>query len=243
MDRDFQTETGYERIERFQIGDPSHLHSHQGLEFIYQSTRGNIKEIWGEQPHTPTVGPDEIEDLDSCVGVTNYRYRLIFEPSEEKLWRTWGDGWSLVASGTDIMEGWKIEWPDGAPVCGDVCDDEDITVWYMTNRGNLRSIEMHAEFVEGGRDSVSVTGYHDGDRVKFRSDGPRIIQNDRKMGHVARVEFPRGVRITVDVEGRRDIDPESIKRHLENYTPWKKSTEENTPDVTVSCDPLEWPDT
>jgi hypothetical protein len=187
------------------------------------------------------VGPEDC-DLDDCVGVTNYRYRLIFEKSTERLWRNWGDGWSLVASGTDIMEGWEIEWPNPAPVCGDISEEEDITVWYVTNRGNVRSLEMYAEYVEGDRSGVTVRG-DDGDgTIEFRSNGARVIESDRKMGHVARVEFPRGVRITVDVEGTRDVDAESIKQHLESYGPWDHHTSD-PPDLTVRCDDLDWSDT
>lgn len=124
-----------------------------------------------------------------------------------------------IADQTDIVAITRVKFPTRAPVVGAIQTDVQATIYYRSPRSNkMQSIEIK---VSHNENDVKFEGKctESGDWVEALCIHEREISKKhpkQHLGRVTRVEFPRGHRFTIDVEGISDERVTNIKEAIES---------------------------
>lgn len=218
-------ETYYERTsEEVDPTDMDRLRG-AGLEVEYRTSRGTMKTRNGTQFHEAIFSGSEQGPLDgeveesNCIEFYGNTNSYLLEKEPLRLWKSTGfSSWNLISD--DVISVHKLEYPDPSPVAGDIDEDFDCTVWYVTNRGNVNSFEMEVSHIEGNRANINITGERksDGRRIEVSNKYRRRVETfNRKIGRTARIEFPLGEEFKVTVKNKMGTDPEKIQEKISEF--------------------------
>lgn len=148
---------------------------------------------------------------------TEYAY----SPDDQRLITINRNGSNVtVATSDDIVRVEEVEFGERAPVAGAVTSDVEVTIYYRSPRSDtMQSVTVDVGRLESRRSASEISGVdEDGRKIVAKTRWEREIvagrgRRKRTLGRVARVEFPRGKRLTVDVE---NVQREKIEDRLES---------------------------
>lgn len=172
-----------------------------------------------------------------------------YSPDEQRLISINRNGTDVtVATSEDIVRVEAVTFGEAAPVVGAVEKDVGATVYYRSPRSDaMQSVTVTVEYLEGREAASEFSGTDDkGRRVEVRTRWERdIVARDRScertLGRVARVEFPRGKRLTVDVEGVPGDKIEDRLEAIERVIEGRAFRTDNDVEVSAEIDgELEW---
>lgn len=208
-----------EEIEEIALADVtgSKLTHGDVLDFTYRTnagTRRTVRCYRGNEPASYNETPEGFYSFHADG--REYAY----SPDEQRLISINRNGSNVTVSTADDIVGVEVvTYGERAPVVGTVGKDVEATVYYRSPRSDaMQSLTVTVEFLEGRRSAAEFSGTDDqGRRIEVRTHWERDIvarsgASDLTLGRVARVEFPRGKRLQVDVEG---VPREKIEERLE----------------------------
>lgn len=149
-----------------------------------------------------------------------------------------------VATRDDIVSVKKVNYPSPAPRKGSVETGVEATIYYRSPRSDkMQQVTVQVDSLEGH--AVEVTGNEVGTtrRITALSKYERDIKSnvrgkERALGKVARIEFPRGHRFRVDVEGLSTNQLEGIEDQMKRALQSKLNNHVEI-DVTLE-DTIDW---
>lgn len=156
--------------------------------------------------------PSEWNDIpDGCVSFQAPETKYYYHIEEQQLISVNRTGHNrTVASGDDFCRFELVQYPERAPVKGAVEDDVEATIYYRSPRSDkMQSVTITVDSRENH--AVLITGDEVGGdrRIEALTRYERTLKKGwkgDKLGKVARVEFPKGHRFTVEVEGLKNSD-------------------------------------
>lgn len=167
--------------------------------------------------------------------------RYAYNPAEmELITCARGGQHNTLATGDDLVRFEDVGFPGRVPIRGAVTDGVEATVYYRSNRSDkMQTVTVDVSMIEGQHRPYRFDGKRDdGKRVEVVTVDERTVTvkhygktGELTLGRVARVEFPRGQRFTVDVEGITDERAEAAAERIKKYAS-SKITGADT--VTVS---------
>lgn len=209
-------EEEFEKIPLEDITGTKLTHS-ANLDFTYRTNAGSHRTIRCYHG-SPKKSYNDIPE-----GFYSFHHgdrKYAYSPEEQRLITINRDAPNVtVATTDDILRVEAVTFGERAPVVGAVQKDVEATVYYRSPRSDrMQSVTLTVEFLEGRESASEFSGSDDrGRRFEVRTRWERDIvvrngANEQTLGRVARVEFPRGKRLTVDVEG---VPGDRIEEHLE----------------------------
>lgn len=130
-----------------------------------------------------------------------------YNPEEKRLITVNKEQNRTVAEGDEIYKFEMVHFPTRAPVKGAIDNDVEATVYYRSPRSDkMQSVTINVRFMEGQGVNISGKEIGTGRRIEATTQWERDIVSkhgtkERTLGKVTRVEFPRGHRFTVEIEG------------------------------------------
>jgi len=164
---------------------------------------------------------------------TQYAY----SPEENQLVSLASQSPVTVATDEQIVRFEDVSYPEKAVVDGAPQEDVEATVYYRTPRSDeIQSITMNVGHMEGRNAPVWISGSEvEGDRrIEATIVDERVIKTtvpELTLGRVARVEFPKGHRFSLTVEGLTD---EAVKDELPGWIENKVDKVFRTKDVELN---------
>jgi len=145
---------------------------------------------------------------------THYRY----DTTENRLLSV-GYRTQTVARPDQITSIELVQYPDPAVVTGVVQEGVDATVYYRSPRSDrIQEITIAVETVSD--QGLTLTGTKNEGQYISQIDRERNVMADteqgwKRIGKVARVEFPKGHQYTVAVEGLKDESGKKFTKRIE----------------------------
>lgn len=125
-----------------------------------------------------------------------------------------------VASRAEIRRVETVSYPTSAPVEGAVSDGVEATIYYRSPRSDaMQTVTVDVTLVEGRGGRLSGEDVDGDRRIEAETRWERKVTSkhgttERPLGRTARVEFPRGQRFVVDVEGLGDRGVDRVREKL-----------------------------
>lgn len=235
-------EEEYEELSREDVTKSTLKHN--TVDMTYATRGGNTKTVRCVQPTEPY--DDRDSDLpDGCITFFDPRTgdSYAFEIDALRLISRNTQGQNrTVATADDFQHFRKVVYPDPAPVEGAVEEGVEATIYYRSPKSDrMQTVMITVESVEGDhpyRISGSEVG---GDRrIEALTIDEREATtgwNGISLGKVARVEFPKGHRFTVDLEGLTNEQAEDAAERIESlieakYNKYNRGQEDIVATVT-----------
>lgn len=156
----------------------------------------------------------------SATGPTSYNdiqegsYSFYFEgrnytynPEDKRLISVGSEQDTIVAEGDEIYKTELVNFPTRAVVEGAIDSEAEATIYYRSPHSDeMQSVTVEVSYMEGQAAEINGKEVGTGRRIRARTRWERDIvskhgTSERTLGKVTRVEFPKGHRFTVEVEG------------------------------------------
>lgn len=171
----------------------------------------------------------------------NYAY----SPEEKRLISINKHQNQTIAHGEEIIKFERVRFPTNVPIKGAIGTDVEATVYYRSPLSDrMQSVPITVQSVEGRAARISGEEIGTDRRIEAITQKEREILSrhgtqTRTLGKVARVEFPRGHRFTVDIEGLDDS--KARERGEEAIVSELSGAFRNSDDIDVSHEGrIEW---
>lgn len=237
-----------ERTERVELEDISKsLLTHgDALDFTYRTGPGSTRTIRCHHGRGP-ASYNEVPEGYYAFYHNGDKYGYSIEDRRIKSLNQGGTD-VTVATENDILRVERVKYTERAVVEGAVGKDVQATVYYRSPASDrMQTMTIGVTYLEGRRSASEITGEaDDGTRVKVLTRWERTIKVSvrggyRTIGRVARVEFPKGHRFSVTVEGLGDDRAESKAESMERKL--AKVFRHDDVDIDVTHEGrLEWED-
>jgi hypothetical protein len=182
-----------------------------------KGTRKTVRMIGASEPIDSTAERYGIEK-DGLLDFYDDGDHLAYHPENRvlKSLRKDGPNATLARDGR-IIKADRVQYPDNAVIDGARQDGVEATVYYRSSRSEgVTSMDVEVTR-DSDRDAViRADRLSDGQGVEIHPRYDRKIEKrfpDQYLGRVCRIEYPRGHRFTVDVEGLADdrVDESTIE--------------------------------
>lgn len=238
-----------ETTEEMPLADvtASKLEHGDTLDFTYRTSAGTLRTVRCFHGSPPASYNDNPEGFYSFYADGR---EYAYSPEEQRLITINRNGPNItVATADDIVRVEAVTFGEEAPVVGAAQTEVEATVYYRSPRSDrMQSVTLTVNMMEGRHSTSEFSGQDDrGRRFEVRTRWERDIvvrngANDQTLGRVARVEFPRGKRLSVDIEGvpgdKIEDRLETVERKVANAFSHDRGVE-----VSVELDgDLEWDD-
>jgi hypothetical protein len=211
---------------------------HTAIDIEYHTRRGT-KTVRSHGLNLPSDWNDIPEGFGSFY---HDGRKYAYSPEQRKLMTVPRDGPNrTVAEGNDIYKVRAVTFGERAPVKGAIGTDREATIYYRSNRSDkMQTVTVWVKRLEGNRSASKITGTDEnGRRIEALTRWERDISTyHTTLGKVARVEFPRGQRFTVEVEGISQKQARDRFDRLEKYAS-KAFSDVDSVDV-VGVESMEW---
>lgn len=133
--------------------------------------------------------------------------KYAYNPEEKRLITVGSEQDTTVAEGDDIYKIELVSFPNRAVVEGGIDDEVEATIYYRSPRSEeMQSVTVKVSYLEGQAAEITGKEVGTGRRIRARTRWERDIvskhgTSERTLGKVTRVEFPKGHRFTVEIEG------------------------------------------
>jgi len=151
--------------------------------------------------------------------------KYAYNPTEKRLITIGDEQHTTVAEGNDFYKFEKVDFPTRAVIKGAIEKDVQATIYYRSPRSDkMQLVTVNVQFMEGQAAQITGKEVGSGRRIEALTRWERDIvskhgTNERTLGKVTRVEFPRGHQFTVEVEGigeskAGETGEERIRKHV-----------------------------
>lgn len=181
------------------------------FEITYRTGKGTTKSIRFHSSREPITDDPfmDTEDLDPSYRVftTLQNGTYAYNPETQTLVSMNSESPVTVATGDEIESITRVQYPDGAPIVGAIESDVSATIHYRTAPDeDPISVTIYVTSIDW--DGTRITG-RDTQRERTitavstyeRKIQSRTSNRTQTLGHVSRIEFPRGRTFTVELEG------------------------------------------
>lgn len=192
---------------------------YRAVDFTYETRTNTLRTI------RCVGGAAAAEHNDVPVGFVGFWHdntKYAYSPGERELITVNRDGENrLVADERSIRRIEEVTYPDTAPVVGAVDTEVTATIYYRTKRSDsMQQVDVVVDSLESGAGKISGDTTDGERRIKALTRWERDITSysggrEQTLGKVARVEFPKGHRFTLDVEGLTDDKADRVREAIE----------------------------
>lgn len=154
------------------------------------------------------MGPASYNDLpEGFYSFWHDGKQYAYSPDEVRLITVNNEQNQTVAEGDDIYKFEMIGYPTRAVVKGSIDTDVQATIYYRSPRSDdMQSVTVKVNYMESRAAEITGKEVGTGRRIEALTRWERDIvskhgTNERTLGKVTRVEFPRGQKFTIEVEG------------------------------------------
>jgi hypothetical protein len=182
-----------------------------------KATRKTVRMIGASEPADSTAERFGIED-DGWLDFYDGDDHLAYHPEDRVLKSLQRDGPSAtLARDGRIIKAERVQYPENAVIDGARQDGVEATVYYRSSRSEgITSMDVEVTDDYDRDAMIRARRLSDGQRIEIRPRYDRKIEKrypDQYLGRVCRIEYPRGHRFTVDVEGLADdrVDESTIE--------------------------------
>jgi len=187
--------------------DPENITSvtleHHTLDITYFTRRGS-KTIRSRN----AMAPASYNDIpDGFYSFHDDGRKYAYNSEEKRLITVNDDQNRTVAEGDDLYKFEMVGYPTRAVVRGAIDTDVEATVYYRSPRSDeMQSVTINVGWMEGQAAQISGKEVGTGRRIEATTRWERDIVSkhgtkERSLGKVTRVEFPRGHRFSINIEG------------------------------------------
>lgn len=211
---------------------------HSTLDITYQTRRGS-KTV---RSHCWSPAGDWNDIPEGFASFYDGGRKYAYNPAERRLITVPRNSPNrTLAQGDGIYKIEVVSFGERAPVVGAVGKDRPATIYYRSPRSDrMQQVTVRVKYLEGDRSAARITGKDEnGRRIDALTRWERDIESRHTtLGKVARVEFPRGHRFTVSVEG---IGDDKAKRGVERLEKYAGKAFKYADSVDAEHDgPMEW---
>lgn len=210
------------------------------IDFEYVTRRGSTKTVRCLQG--TSTGDYDHKNLPEGHTVATFWHdgeKHAYDVDTGTLYKAGGDRYTTIAEAEDVTPH-AVGLPDVAPVEGAISEGVSVRVWYRSTRsGSMK--EMRLDDVRVDWEGDRVNGYHArrDRRVEVEACFERKATTKGKretvIGRVARIEFPRGHRFDVAVEGLSDEGVDDVRDLIDDAVS-KRLNDDFDVDVTHTGD-------
>lgn len=176
-------------------------------------------------------------------GATKFWYegrQYAFFPGECRMMSVGRDKQNVtVATADELVAVEEVTFPSPAPVEGGVSEGAEATIYYRSPQSDsMQSVTIEAEFIEGEGGRITGSDVGSDRQIEVLTRWERTITSrqggkEQSLGRTARVEFPRGRKFVVEVEGMMTDQSEKVKQRIRDNVRGRPGLENITVDV---CD-------